>query len=319
MARSKLYTVSRARGAIEAILPIFDILLACAALCVAPVVWLAARIGWRAPLTRKVFDSFSIAVLRHHYYTPVVFPGDLAVGLDSPRQLPGIDLKEEAQVRLLEALDFAAEASEALAGFDFDNPNFVRIDGFVLYAMLRHFKPKRMIEIGSGYSTRIAACALAQNPGPCAHSCIEPFEMPWLEELDVEVIRDRVEKIPLAMFETLEAGDVLFIDSSHAIRPQGDVVRIYLQILPLLAPGVIIHVHDVYTPHDLHPYLVLEQRKLWNEQFLMEALLSGGDRFSVLLANYWIGRQHPELFAKVVPGYRLPPERDGCSFWMRRD
>lgn len=317
MARRIPYTVSRRRAAVERLMPLADLLLLPFVLLATPVMMLAARMGWRARMGRRVMDAAGIAVLRHHYYSPVVLPSDLVEELDAPRALPGIDMREAAQVDLLADLRFAAEAEEALAGYDFDNPNFVRIDALVLYAMLRHLRPRRMFEIGSGFSTRVAAAALARNSTPCRHLCIEPFEMPWLEQTGAEVLRDRLENVPLSLFAQLEAGDVLFIDSSHTVRPQGDVVREYLQILPALAPGVVIHVHDVYTPHDVHPYLVVEQRKIWTEQYVMEALLSGGDRFEVLLANYWIGRRQPAAFAQVVPGYTAPPERDGCSFWMR--
>lgn len=311
------YGVSRGRALAEACASLADWLLAPFVLIAAPLLIVVARIGWRGPVTRAILDRAGVALLRHHYYTPVVFPSDLREGLDAPRALPGIDMREAAQVELLERLSFADEATEALADFDFDNPNFARVDAFVLYAMLRDLQPKRMFEIGSGHSTRVSAAALARNAVSCRHLCIEPFEMPWLEQTGAEVLRTPVEDVPLSLFAELEAGDVLFIDSSHAIRPQGDVVREYLQILPSLAPGVIVHVHDVYTPHDLHPYLVVDQRKLWHEQYLMEALLSGGERFAVVLANYWIGRQHPRLFARVVPGFALPPARDGCSFWLR--
>lgn len=319
MSKSKRpYRVSRGRALVEAVLPVFDLLLALLTLICSPVLFLAARIGWRGRATRAVTDRLGLSIMRHHYYTPVTFASDLHADLDAPRQLPGIDLREAQQVELLGKLSFAGEANEALADFDYDNPNFSRIDALVLYSMLRHLRPERVYEIGSGFSTRVAAAALARNGNCQRHLCIEPFEMPWLEQTGAEVLRQRIEHVSLDLFDTLKAGDVLFIDSSHAIRPQGDVVREYLQILPALPPGVIVHIHDVYTPHDLHPYLVLDQRKIWDEQYLMEALLSGGDRFEVMLANYWICRQHPEAFAHVVPGHTSPPERDGCSFWMRR-
>lgn len=316
---SKLpYRVSRRRQVVERLVPIVDLVLCPFVLLAAPIMVLVARLGWRGKLARCILDRAGIAVLRHHYYSPVVFASDLNGELDAPRALPGIDMREAQQLLLLGELTFAAEGEIALKGFDFDNPNFARIDAFVLYAMLRHLQPQRVYEIGSGFSTKVASAALARNTVVCRHLCIEPYEMPWLEETGATIMRQRLEDIPITLFEELEAGDVLFIDSSHTVRPQGDVVLEYLEILPRLAPGVIVHVHDVYTPHDIHPYLVVEQRKIWTEQYVMEALLSGGERFEVLLANYWIGRQHPQEFARVVPGYALPPERDGCSFWMRR-
>ena len=121
--------------------------------------------------------------------------------------------------------------------------------------VIRHFRPARIVEIGSGHSTRMARLAIGtiqcENPDyRCEHMCIEPYEMPWLEQLGVTVVRKKVEDVDDSVFTALRPNDILFIDSSHIIRPEGDVLREFLEILPSLAPGVIVHVHDIFTPRE---------------------------------------------------------------------
>ena len=108
--------------------------------------------------------------------------------------------------------------------------------------MIRHVKPRRLIEIGSGFSSLMAVAAIDANRRQdrgytCRHVCIEPFERPWLQELDIELVRMRVERCDKALFTDMQANDILFIDSSHVIRPQGDVLFEYLEILPRLPPA----------------------------------------------------------------------------------
>ena len=118
--------------------------------------------------------------------------------------------------------------------------------------------------------------------------CIEPYEMPWLEAAPVTVRRERVEDVPTEVFSSLEAGDILFIDSSHMIRPQGDVVHEYLQILPVVKSGVFIHIHDIFLPRE-YPFEWLDVHGLlWNEQYLLEALLSGGTTYRMIGALNWL-------------------------------
>ena len=141
--------------------------------------------------------------------------------------------------------------------------------------MIRHLKPKRIIEIGSGFSTLVAVEAIQKNKSegyPTTLTCIEPFEFSWLEELpDVKVIRERVENIPIDYFSALEAGDILFIDSSHIIRPGNDVLFEYLHILQALQKGVMVHIHDIFSPKHYPRAWMVEQQLFWNEQYLLEA------------------------------------------------
>jgi hypothetical protein len=116
----------------------------------------------------------------------------------------------------------------------------------------------------------------------CKHICIEPYEMPWLKDIGVELIREKVENIELDFFQQLEENDILFIDSSHIIRAQGDVLYEFLEILPSLKIGVFIHIHDIFKPRDYPNHWLLDKHLLWNEQYLLEAFLSNNSDFKII-------------------------------------
>jgi hypothetical protein len=179
--------------------------------------------------------------------------------------------------------------------------------------------------VGSGYSTRLARAAIdanvAEAPGyACRHVCIEPYEMPFLDRLPgIEVVRQRVEDVDPALFQTLGENDILFIDSSHVIRPQGDVLLLVLEVLPALRSGVFVHVHDVFTPQDYPSSWVIDEVRLWNEQYLVEAFLSCNDRFEIVGALGYLARHHTGALAAKLPVFGADPARyQPGSFWIRR-
>src|ERR1022692_1100591 len=165
--------------------------------------------------------------------------------------------------------------------------------------MIRLKKPARFIEIGSGLSTLMANSAIKKNNNSCKHICIEPYEAEWLNQIDVNVIRKKVEDIDTNIFKELQKNDILFIDSSHIIRPQGDVLLEYLEILPQLQTGVIIHVHDIFTPKDYLDEFIFTYHYMWNEQYLLEALLTQSKSFKIIGAvNFLKHHYWEELSAK---------------------
>ena len=152
----------------------------------------------------------------------------------------------------------------------------------------------------------------------CEQICIEPFEQPWLETIGANVVRKKAESCPISMFEALTENDILFIDSSHIIRPQGDVLYECLQILGSLKPNVIIHVHDIFTPGD-YPYeWLLRDRRMWNEQYLLEACLSFNHCFEIIGALNWLSHNHQERLRDACPILMQEPWREPGSFWFRR-
>jgi hypothetical protein len=153
----------------------------------------------------------------------------------------------------------------------------------------------------------------------CRHICIEPYEMPWLEDIGVQVIRKRVEDVGLDLFESLQHDDVLFIDSSHMIRPQGDVLFEYLQLLPTLNPGVIVHIHDIFTPRDYPRDWIVDKMRMWNEQYLLEAFLTNNSQFEVLLALNYLKHSHPDALGAACPILAQEMDsREPGSIWLRR-
>ncbi|HEY4345846.1 MAG TPA: class I SAM-dependent methyltransferase [Parvibaculum sp.] len=305
----------------------FDWVLAFFALFTLPLVYVVSRARSRTPASRGLYDRIGVSLIPHHYYGPIVLDKDLLAPLSEPRALPGIDMRIGRQLELLSGLRYGSELNAfpmAKKGnaYAFQNPNYGIGDSEILYSLIRKLAPRRIIEIGSGESTLMARAAIAknkcENPAyDCDHICIEPYEQPWLEGAGVKVIRKRVEQCGLEMFRALETGDMLFIDSSHVLRPQGDVVREYLQILPNLNPGVYVHVHDIFTPRDYPEQWVLKERRLWNEQYVLEALLTGSARFDIVLALNHLACDYPSAFAQACPVWGALRDRYPSAFWLQ--
>lgn len=300
-----------------------------------PFVWIAARllkaVRWigirRLPRSRKTLLRVGIYPLRDHYYEPQFDHRKPRRPYSADRPLPGINWNLEGQLRWLGQFRHANEleglpmAPTPGAPFYFDNDAFMSGDAEVWYQLIRATKPARIFEIGSGHSTRLAMLAIERNRAEdsdyrCRHVCIEPYEMPWLERTGVEVVRQRVEDLPTGFFSELAAGDVLFIDSSHVIRPQGDVLFEYLELLPTLATGVVVHVHDIFSPRDYPEAWLVDYVKFWNEQYLLEAFLSDNRSWSVVGALNFLHHNHYDALKANCP--RLTSDREPGSFYIRK-
>jgi hypothetical protein len=232
---------------------------------------------------------------------------------------------------ILDQFSYSAELEiledEVIDGkvFRYGNHNriFAEGDGEALYSFVRCFKPQTVIEIGAGQSTILIELALrknkAESPGYAPrHICFEPFENAWLETLGPEIRREKIETADLSIFQQLKANDIVFIDSTHVVRPQGDVECEFLKILPVLAPGVLVHIHDIFTPRDYPARFLLERRNFWNEQYILEAFLTLNPHFEVLLAmNDLQKRQEPKLY-NAFPMLAKTPAHEPGSFWIRR-
>ena len=296
-------------------------------------IWLRALriMGFQyLPVSKRLLLKIGVLPIRDHYYEPMINPAHLSFELSKRRHLPAIDLNDEEQLSILEQfnyqdelLTFPKHKTDRLE-FYFDNGSFVSGDAEYLYSLLRLVKPRKLIEVGCGYSTLMARGAIVRNQKDdfeytCDHICIEPYEQPWLEELEVRLIRNRVEECGLSIFSSLDKGDILFIDSSHVIRPQGDVLFEYLELLPILKPGVYIHIHDIFTPRDYLKEWVVDEIKLWNEQYLLEAFLSFNQDFRIVGAVNYLTHNYPEAVAAKFPVLKSEMStREPGSFWMVR-
>jgi len=282
------------------------------------------------PVSKRILLGIGLLPMRDHYYEPWVSAKDLRYPLDRDRPLPGIDFDPQGQLEMLsrfhfrdELLQFPIEATGRVE-YCYHNHSFESGDAEYLYNVVRTFKPRRIIEIGSGHSTLMAQNAIRRDKAEdasyaCQHICIEPYEVPWLETLGIQVIRRRVEEFPPDFFASLQANDILFIDSSHVIRPQGDVLFEILQLLPTVRPGVLVHIHDIFTPRDYLESWVLGEMRVWNEQYLLEAFLSLNRDFRVVGAVNYLKHHYPaELGAACPVLEREMALREPGSFWMMR-
>lgn len=293
----------------------------------------------RLRAVRATFDFWQrlgVHVTPVHYEEAIPDTRQLPATLwEGPRLTPGLDWNGEAQRALLARLaaDFRAEyAALPLepAGepwrFALRNGSFESVDAELLYALIRHLWPRRMLEIGSGNSTLLAAEAFRRNaadrPGASPPELVacEPWPnatlragVPGLTRL----LPCRAQEIPAAEFAALGDGDILFIDSSHVVQTGGDVTHLLLEVVPRLAPGVIVHVHDIFLPGEYPREWLTRAHRFWTEQYLLQAFLLFNREFSVLLSGAWLATHHPDELAAAVPSFEPGRTRPG-SFWMRR-
>jgi hypothetical protein len=260
-------------------------------------------------------DRWGYHIRPIHYYEPLPdFRSITTEQITRRREYRGIDFRWDDQLALLNDLTAYHDDLSTL-DFNFDNGFFNGFDAAVYYSLIRHLKPQRIIEIGGGYSTQLAAKALTRN-GSGKLTCIEPYP----ERLNgagpnIELIQKRVEEIDVDFFSGLAANDILFIDSSHTVKFRSDVCYEFLELLPCLAPGVRVHVHDIFFPHDYPAEWLIERRLALNEQYLLEAFLSFNEHFKVTLANYWLCLDHSDKAMRLWRNAALKPS----SLWMKRD
>lgn len=247
--------------------------------------------------------------------------------IDRIRPLPGINWNIDEQLSILQKYTYSSELINIPLSrvpglsFHFNNHAFESGDAEYLYNTIRHTQPKRVFEIGSGHSTLMALKAINKNLSAipnhkCRHLCIEPYEMPWLEKTGADIIRKKVEEVDLSLFAELDANDLLIIDSSHMIRPQGDVLYEYLELIPTLRKGVIVHLHDIFSPRDYLKEWITEDVRFWNEQYLLEAFLTFNRDWKILGALNFLKNNYYNELSAVCP--YLTNDREPGSFYIQR-
>jgi len=279
-------------------------------------------------LNDSIFMKLGILPILDQYYQPLINPSKhLQYSLRNDRNLPGIDLNIDEQLKLLSEFDYNQELLKfplekiSDTEYYYKNGFYEAGDADYLYNIVRHYKPSRIIEIGSGNSTLMVRNALKENKlsNPnynCKHICIEPYEMSWLEKIEVELVREKVENIDIDFFQSLQENDILFIDSSHIIRPQGDVLFEFLNVLPTLKKGVIIHVHDIFTPKDYPNEWVINNHLLWNEQYLLEAFLIYNNKFKIIGALNYLKHNHKNELIEKCPVFATQQDKEPSAFWI---
>jgi hypothetical protein len=242
------------------------------------------------------------------------------------RTLPGIPFDDALFLEWLGRLEpFAKEFANVPvdqqegAAFWRHNGGFEDFDAVTLYAMLRLLKPRRLIEVGCGFSTRVVAMAVRRNVAenhPCECLFIEPYPPEDLRRnpLPGPLLEQKVQDVPLATFENLGQNDVLFIDTTHIVKAQSDCVYELVQILPSLRSGVHIHIHDIFTPFDYPEEWLLDRLWPFNEQYALECLLTHSSAFEVILPVFFLYTVHRAALDRLLPGGETRP----ASFWVRR-
>lgn len=290
-----------------------------------------------------------ITLVPNHYYWPVPDVSEL-----ERREWPLMPAHVGFELNLQRQLDFLREVVPSYAeewstpespfqnhGYHYNNGFFETVDAEVTYCIVRNEKPTRIIEVGGGFSTCILAAALEMNreqDGVEAELItIDPFPERVPEELctQVTLIRQPIQDVDLSLFLSLSERDILFLDSSHVVSVGSDVVREYLEILPRLDSGVLIHAHDIFLPSDYPRDAVLKNLSFWSEQYLLQAFLTFNSDFEVTWAASAMQMLYPEVLEQRFPQWkqsyrdmprdarRFVPTIDGdrvwpSSFWMRR-
>lgn len=286
---------------------------------------LRRALRWTFPF----WERLGIHVTPDHYYSPIPALKDLKDELWEKEVRPsGLSLNEEYQVGFLNDVcsrfkneydAFGLRKAEGDCPYYVYNGSFGEIDGDILYCMVRHFRPKKVIEIGSGWSTLLTAYALKKNMQQTGLLgelvSIEPYPPSFLKSPDsgVTMLIDRpVQDVGLEVFDGLGPNDILFVDSSHVSKIGSDVNYEILEILPRLKKGVLVHVHDIFIPYEYPRKWVKDLRIFWNEMYLLQAFLTNNHTYEVLWAGHWMKRKHPEVCARM---FRSEASQ---SFWIRR-
>jgi hypothetical protein len=270
-----------------------------------------------------------------HFYSPIVDPAEVdqaprrtQIWPSTPRAMPGVDWGEEAQIALCrdvfarqERLVFREEASGDPTEYFALNDQYPPLDAWVLEGMLRWLQPRRTIEVGSGFSSLVTARVNREFlEGSMRFTCIEPYPrqflvdgVPGVSDLIVAKIQD----VPLEEFDSLRAGDVLFVDTSHVVKTGGDVSWIFHEIIPRLARGVVVHVHDIFLPYE-YPEIWIQQGRSWNENHLVQSFLAFNSGFEVLFGSMSMIELQADVVAEAFPGWRSGTSKGAGALWLRR-
>lgn len=243
-------------------------------------------------------------------------------------EIPGIDLRENEQFELLKnlakhigSIPFSNDNNTDFRYY-FDNSMFQHTDGSMLYAMILENKPKRIIEIGSGFSSAMMLDINEMHPdSTCKLTFIEPYPerlnnlLGEGDRAKVEIIRKKIQDVDLSVFDELEENDILFLDTSHIIKTGSDVTFWTFNILPRIKKGVIIHIHDIFWPFNYSEEWIKEE-KCYTEAYLIRAFLMYNDSFKILLFSSYLKTVFTDKFVEIVPF--LDDYHGGGSLWLKK-
>jgi hypothetical protein len=270
--------------------------------------------------------------VRRDYYSPVPDLSRLPESIWRRRSdLEGIELEPLRSLEFVERelapfiseLDVPLEGPGVPGEFHLRNGNIEAVDAELLYGMVRAMRPTRLIELGSGYSTILINMACRRNAdtgADCSHEAFDPYPREHILGSGVpeptRLVRASAIDVPLEVFAELQAGDILFIDTTHTVKLGSDVNFIILDVLPRLGAGVLVHFHDIFLPWEYPRRWFTEMGYFWTEQYLLQAFLAFNRAFEVLVPAQLLAREHPERLRHVIPSL-VDGVRPG-SMWLRR-
>jgi len=272
-----------------------------------------------------------------HYYSPLVDAsdeivvrhlskgiGDLTCAEDLSIDTAGLLVWFERISRYYPDLPFAAKKSTGLRYY-YDNPAFTIADATAYFGFLRELKPAKLIEVGSGYSSCLA---MDTNDlflaGRMDLTLLDPYPDTLLRLMDeddpyrTKIIASCVQDAPLSLFSGLEADDVLFIDSSHVAKMASDVNTYFFRIFPILKPGVVIHIHDIFYPFEYGADWIQVENRSWNEAYMLRAFLQYNSRFEILYFSHFADLRFGELIRQALPESLRDYGSSGGSIWLRK-
>ncbi len=261
-----------------------------------------------------------------HYYSPIVDTDSLDKSHFNTVSIEGIDLNSDAQFLLLNELkqcitNFPFEEQKNNTHRYFSENDFYSYnDAVFLYGLIKHFKPKRIIEIGSGFSS---ALMLDTNSIHFNNKIEITFIEPNAERLSqllfkvdtVKLINKKVQEAPLEIFTSLQKNDILFIDSSHVAKTGSDLNHVLFKILPILKEGVLIHFHDIFYPFEYPEQWVIKEKRNWNENYFLKSFLMYNNNFKIILFNTFLSTENKAWFDNNIPKYSNNKRIFG-SIWL---
>lgn len=276
--------------------------------------------------TSKMFFLIGVLPIADYYYDPFS-KIKIKNYKNTERDISSIDFNIKFQLDFFKNFSYQKELKEIPYNktenkqFYYNNPNFTAGDAEYYYSLIRFVKPKNIIEIGAGFSTLVAIESIKMNKCEdtnynCKLTCIEPYEFKWLKNKEVNFIENIVENIDINLFRSLNYNDILFIDSSHIIKPDGDLLFIFMNILPILNSGVYIHFHDIFTPRDYPDFWVKDKILLWNEQYLLESFLSYNNKYQVTCSLNFLKNNYWQNIKNYFPILSEHPDTEPGSFWI---
>jgi predicted O-methyltransferase YrrM len=260
-----------------------------------------------------------------HFYSPITNDTSFKHN-DAIDGIYGIDMKKETQNKLAQKLSNHlknhpyTDNITSSSRYYFNNDQFGYFDALYLYSMLLECKPKRIIEVGSGFSSAIM---LDVNNSHFNNNMKLTFIEPYPKRLNsllrknekATIIEKPVQNVSMDVFKTLRAGDMLFIDSSHVSKSGSDVNWLFFEVLPVIAKGVIIHIHDVFYPFE-YPDEWIRQGRSWTEDHLLRALLTDSDKYSIKLWPNYLHRFESKIISKY---FDREINLNTGSIWIEKD